>query len=644
MESASELAAARPIGARPAPHHVVQFYESGGFLCDEVARFLAEGLHADQPLLLVATAPHREGIGQRLAHYGFNLSDLCRCGQATIVDAHQLLSTFMFGSRVDAALFKRVIAEELKRSRHGRERSTVRLYAEMVDVLWQRGDSEAALRIEALWNEVAATDAFVLLCGYALEHFRDAAHSRSFAGICRQHGHAIPTESYTRVPDDQGRLTEIALLQQRARSLEAELERRKKLELALRQTLADGERAERQRESLLAREQAAREEAEAASRLKDEFLGVLSHDLRTPLNTILGWAHIINKSGSDDETIRRGLDVIQKNAKLQLSLVDDLLDMSRIISGQMVLRMADVDVNDVLASAVDAVRPALTAKAIDLDLQLDPSVRYMTADRDRLRQVVWQLLSNAIKFTRAQGRIELRLERAGTHAHIVVRDNGRGIAPAFLPHVFERFRQADTGTTRASGGLGIGLALVRHLVEAHGGTVEAASAGDGLGARFTLRLPVHPATNPAAGAADQLAPTRVLIVDDDSDSRDLFGAALRLGGASVQVTASADKALEILSSNTFDVLIADIGMPVRDGYALIEAVRQDAHESIRNICAIAVTAYAGEAYRDRAMSSGYDDYVPKPVDASRLVQLVADLLVRKRNVPAGTRARRAATR
>jgi CheY-like chemotaxis protein len=268
----------------------------------------------------------------------------------------------------------------------------------------------------------------------------------------------------------------------------------------------------------------------------------------------------------------------------------------------------------------------------------------MTGDRDRLRQVVWQLLSNAIKFTRAQGRIELRLERAGTHAHIVVRDNGRGIAPAFLPHVFERFRQADTGTTRASGGLGIGLAVVRHLVEAHGGTVEAASAGDGLGATFTLRLPVRSATNPATGATDRLAATRVLIVDDDSDSRDLFGAALRLEGASVQVTASADKALEILSSNSFDVLIADIGMPVRDGYALIEAVRQNAHESIRNICAIAVTAYAGEPYRDRAMSSGYDDYVAKPVDASRLVQLVADLLVRKRNVPEGTRARRAETR
>jgi CheY-like chemotaxis protein len=296
----------------------------------------------------------------------------------------------------------------------------------------------------------------------------------------------------------------------------------------------------------------------------------------------------------------------------------------------------------------------LTAKAIDFDLQLDPSVRHMTGDRDRLQQVVWQLLSNAIKFTRAQGRIEVRLERAGTHAHIVVRDNGRGIAPAFLPHVFERFRQADTGTTRASGGLGIGLAVVRHLVEAHGGTVEAASAGDGLGATFTLRLPVRPAvpdaaTHAAAGGADQSAHARVLharvlIVDDDPDSRDLFGAALRLGGASVQVTASADKALEILSSNSFDVLVADIGMPVRDGYALIEAVRQDAHESIRNICAIAVTAYAGEPYRDRAISSGYDDYVAKPVDAGRLVQLVADLLVRKRNVPGHTMAHGTATR
>jgi CheY-like chemotaxis protein len=252
-----------------------------------------------------------------------------------------------------------------------------------------------------------------------------------------------------------------------------------------------------------------------------------------------------------------------------------------------------------------------------------------------LQQIVWNLLSNAIKFTAPRGRIELRLERVDAQAQIVVRDDGQGIAAGFLPYVFDRFRQADSGTTRMSGGLGIGLAVVRHLVQAHGGTISAASAGTGHGATFTLRLPLRPAPldatqRPLAGRSTELGQSRVLVVDNDPDSRDLFGAALRMAGALVQTAASVEEAEQTLSSSDrFDALVADIGMPGRDGYALIEAVRRDPDASIRGISAIAVTSYAGDSYRDRARSCGYDDCVAKPVDPNQLVGLVADLLRRK---------------
>jgi signal transduction histidine kinase/ActR/RegA family two-component response regulator len=636
-----EAMAQAPARSGPAPDHAVQFYESDDFLCDAVARFFVQGVKMHESLLVVATAAHREGIDERLAFHGFDLLTLCRRGRATFVDAHELLSTFMVGSTADATLFTSALGDVLEKIRRGRDRVRVRIYGEMVDLLWRSGRADAALRLEELWNELAATHSFSLLCGYSLGQFHDAAHSAPFEEICRQHAHTMPTERFTRLTDEDGRLREIARLQQQAYSLAAELEHRKELEQTLRRTLADRERSESERERLLAREQAAREDAETANRLKDEFLAVVSHELRTPLNAILGWAQILtrpdkdlNRPNHDEATVCRGLDVIQRNARVQLHVIDDLLDMSRIITGKMVVRMAQVDLIEVLGEVVETVRPAVTAKSIDLDLELEPAARYIAGDRDRLQQIMWNLLSNAIKFTPLRGRIGLRLERVDADAQIVVRDNGQGIPAEFLPYVFDRFRQADTGTTRMSGGLGIGLAVVRHLVQAHGGTIAATSAGAGLGATFTLRLPVRPTSldasqHPVAGRFAGLGQARVLAVDDDPDSRDLFGEALRMAGASVQTAASVEEALQKLSSDRFDMLIADIGMPGRDGYALIEAIRRDPQASIRGICAIAVTSFAGDSYRDRARSSGYDDYVIKPVDPGRLAEIAADLLRRK---------------
>ena len=459
--------------------HVVQFYESNDFHCEAVAAFLVEGLEAGQPILVVATEPHREGIRQQLCGRGYDVAALGRSGAVTFIDASAMLSTFIVDANVDARLFTRQLEATLAACRQGCDGTTVRVFGEMVDVLWRDGRADAALRLEELWNE--------------------AADAKLFEDVCLQHDHALPTERFVNL-DDAGRGNEIARLEQRAQSLSAEIEHRRELEAALRRMLADREHAEVERGRLLARAQAAREDAETAGRLKDEFLSVMSHELRTPLNAILGWSQIVNRPDTDEATIRRGLDVIQRNARLQLHAIDDLLDMSRIITGKMTLRMAPVDLHDVMAEAVETVRPAVIAKDIALDLHLDADARYMTGDRNRLQQIVWNLLSNALKFTPEGGRIELRLEYADGHMQIVVRDNGLGIAAAFLPHVFDRFRQADTGTTRTYGGLGVGLAVVRHLVEAHGGTVSVASEGEGCGATFTLKMPVHPA--PVAVEAD----------------------------------------------------------------------------------------------------------------------------------------------
>jgi signal transduction histidine kinase len=363
----------------------------------------------------------------------------------------------------------------------------------MVNLLWTDGNPEAAIRLEELWNDLASTHSFSLLCTYAMGNFYKAADGHPFEEICRRHGHVIPAEGYTGIDGNETQSREIVRLQQRSRALETELAHRKELEQALRNALAERRRAEADREGLLASEQAARAEAENVNRLKDEFLALLSHELRTPLNAILGWTQIASGRRTDSRTTRRALEVIGRNAALQMHLIDDLLDVSRIVTGKMQISTDPVDLAVVAAAAIDSIRPAAEGKGIDLHVHIDEPMQSVTGDADRLQQVVWNLLSNAVKFTPKEGRVDLWLGRAGSEAQIVVRDTGPGIAPDFLPHVFDRFRQADTTSTRALGGLGLGLSVVRYLVEAHGGTVSAENAGKGHGAIFTVRIPLRPA-------------------------------------------------------------------------------------------------------------------------------------------------------
>jgi signal transduction histidine kinase/CheY-like chemotaxis protein len=392
-----------------------------------------------------------------------------------------------------------------------------------------------------------------------------------------------------------------------------------------------------------------RKESEAelrrANQLKDEFLATVSHELRTPLNAILGWASMLRRGKLDAAAAARALGIIERNAKAQAQLVEDLLDVSRIISGKLRLDVRPNDLTLVIKAAIDSVQHAADAKSIQLQMVLDPAASYIQGDAARLQQVVWNLLSNAIKFTPAGGLVQVRLDRTGSQAQITVTDTGEGINPEFLPHVFDRFQQADATKTRRHGGLGLGLAIVRHIVELHGGDVEAHSLGLGQGASFSVRLPLAAARTtgplpalPSEGASRKEALTttdsgvlyglRVLAVDDEPDTRGMVKAVLEQYGADVMTVASARDAFEALPGYKPDVLVCDIGMPGEDGYSLIHRIRALRPEQGGDTPAIAITGYVRVEERARALDVGYQMFVPKPVEADELAAMIANLVGR----------------
>jgi PAS domain S-box-containing protein len=385
-------------------------------------------------------------------------------------------------------------------------------------------------------------------------------------------------------------------------------------------------------------------DAQESNRLKDEFLATVSHELRTPLTAVLGWAHMLRAGKLDGERETLALEAIERNARSQAQLIDDLLDVSRIITGKLRLDVRQVDPGSFIESAIEAVRPAAEAKEIRIQKVMDTGVVSVAGDPARLQQVVWNLLSNAIKFTPKGGRVQVRLERVNSHVEITVSDTGVGIKPEFLEHAFERFRQADQTTTRDHGGLGLGLAIVRHLVELHGGTAVAESPGEGQGATFIVKLPivpvyqkenlaerVHPAardTLPTYECPDRLDGLKVLVVDDEPDTRELLKVGIGQCGAEVKTASSVQEALEAIEQERPDLLISDIGMPVEDGYDLIRRVRALPHESGGSVPAIALTAYARTEDRMRALRAGYQMHVPKPVEMAELVTVAASLVRR----------------
>jgi PAS domain S-box-containing protein len=403
---------------------------------------------------------------------------------------------------------------------------------------------------------------------------------------------------------------------------------RKHIERQLQELLAE-------RDQLLESERAARGQAERLSASKDEFLALLSHELRTPLNAILGWTEILRRGSSTHTDFEKGLVVIERNVRAQTQLVDDLLDMSRIISGQMRFDVQPVMPYAFVHGAIESARPAASARGVQLDATLDPAAGPVSADASRLQQVVWNLISNAIKFTPRGGHVEVTLERVNSNIQICVADSGIGIQPDFLPHIFERFRQADASTTRKHGGLGLGLSIVRHIVELHGGTVAANSDGQDKGAAFRVKLPlVASRWNPnrfgerppssqrlsMPSVTADLSNLNILVVDDDPDSRDLVHRLLSECGAAATAVASAAEALTAVRNHRPDILISDIGMPETDGYQLLRSLRTN---NEFRFPAIALTAFARSEDRTHALLAGYVAHVSKPVEAAELIATVA---------------------
>lgn len=413
----------------------------------------------------------------------------------------------------------------------------------------------------------------------------------------------------------------------------------------LQMEIAERKQAEEERAQLLIREQSARAEAEQANRTKDEFLATLSHELRTPLSAILGWSHLVRTGKLDEPQMTRAFETIERNARSQSQLIDDLLDVSRIITGKLQIELRPVNLSSVIEAAIDGVRPASEAKGIKFETVIDSQACMVPGDSNRLQQIFWNLLSNAVKFTPQGGQVRVAVERAEPLARVSVTDSGIGIKPDFLPYIFDRFRQADGSTTRVHGGLGLGLAIVKHLVDLHQGAVDVESKGADQGATFTVNLPLASATAVAsmdsdtvwerdgnglpAGFSKLLNGLRILVVDDELDSRELITAILTRCGSEVRCSESAAEAIQAFRDWQPDLLVSDIGMPKEDGYSLIQKLRKMKLKWAREVPAVALTAYATVEDHARALDAGFQVHVAKPIEPEALVRSIAGAAGRK---------------
>jgi signal transduction histidine kinase/CheY-like chemotaxis protein len=793
--------------------HFVQFYEADEFLLTSLSGFIGMGLSMNDACIVVATNAHRESLDERLQAYGLDVLSARASGQYLPLDAAETLAKLMVDGSPEPWRFAEIIGGLVARAATNGRR--VRIFGEMVALLWEQGNTDAAIRLETLWNDLRRTHPFLLFCAYPINACGGESLAEPLHGVCAGHSRVIPAESYAALANPDERLRAIIRLQQKAVSLQAEIAERQEAEAALCAlkdeleiqvadlrrlhemsvgltstldmesvlkevlraamtvqgtdlgllSLCDPERdginvkvhsgfdeeflrqvewvpagdgacgtsygerrrvviedvevdpifagyreaarhagfrachstplftrggkimgvlsvhfrephrpSEREtqlmdlyarmasdiienarlhhrvqqeleeREQLLAREQMARAEAETANRMKDEFLATVSHELRTPLNAIVGWAHMLRRGGLDEAAISRAVETIERNARSQAQLVEDILDVSRVITGKLRLNIGPVDMATVINAAIDSVQLAAESKSIRLEVTLDPLARHISGDASRLQQVIWNLLANAIKFTPTGGRVEVRLERAVANAQIQVSDTGEGINPEFLPFIFDRFRQADGTSTRRHGGLGLGLAIVRHLIELHGGTVHADSPGEGCGASFIIKLPLAIADrsrksrradleslwpNDQSDGQPEPLPSlegiQVLLVDDDRDTLQMLTAMLTECRAKVQAASHAEEAMELLQWFRPDVLVSDLAMPGEDGYSLVGKVRALDAERRTPTPAVALTAYARVEDRTRALSAGFNLFIVKPVEPHELISAIANL-------------------
>lgn len=612
------------VGTSPS-NHIVQFYERDDAMCEAVAEFLAGGLDVGEPVVIIATDTHRPSL---FRHLEVRDVDIPRCqadGLVTLLDARHVLDATLVGDAPDRERFDGVVGAAVRDCvrRHGGAR--VRAFGEMVDLLWRDGRSEVALAMEHLWDDLLRAHGVSLLCTYRLGNFAKEAHGDAFHRICRAHTHVIPAESFTETGDGGNRLLAIARLQQRARALETEVVHRREVEEELRRTLDALRRAQDG-------ERLARRDAEAANRAKDEFLAMLGHELRNPLSPIVTALELLKIQGDGAAAHAQG--VIERQVRHMAHLIDDLLDVSRVTGGKLELRRSPVDMAEVVARAIEMASPLLEQQRHHLAVSVGDDL-VVLGDANRLAQVVSNLLTNAAKYTAPGGQVSLVVAREGDQIVLQVADTGIGIPKETLPAVFDLFVQEPQALDRAQGGLGLGLAIVRSLVELHGGSVTAHSGGRGCGSQFVVRLPateqrpgdrpdVEPDAPPPAPSTERL---RILVVDDNEDAADLLAEGLRTLGHAPAVAHDGPGAILLAHDFVPDVALLDIGLPAMDGYELARYLR--GQRGWEGVTFVAITGYGQETDRQRSRQAGFDAHLVKPVDLSTLHPLILELRKRR---------------
>jgi signal transduction histidine kinase len=585
------------------PHsHLVQFYENDRFLIDALTRWFADGLSGVDSCVFVGTESHRVSLQEKLADRGFELDGLRTARRFVCLDAAQVLSTFMVDEWPNEGLFTRAIEGVLGRVPKSHD---LRVFGEMVAVLWADGRRQAAVRLEEMWNSYMRTHALSLCCAYPLQSFGSDADASLFLKVCAQHTQVLPAESYTALSTEAERLRAISLLQHKASVLETEKAGRKEAE----QSLVELEQILKIRLAELAQ----------ADQRRNEFLAMLGHELRNPLSAVLD---AIATAQLDQTRRDRALTIARRQTDQLAGLVDDLLDVGRITQGRIVLKKEAIKVASILKQAVEEAQCLVEPGQHRLSVRMSSGAEdaMIEADPARMRQVIANLIHNAAKFTPASGRIDVLAERVDDEIVLRVRDSGIGISPDLLPRVFDLFTQAERPLDRSHGGLGIGLTLVKRIVEMHGGRVEAHSAGPGMGSEFEVRIPgaqeSRPETTATASQRDEHGHLRIVVVEDNFDAAEALKMLLELFGHQTTVVENGLAAIDAVRHGAFDIGLVDIGLPGIDGYEVARRIRTI--PNAKTMTLVALTGYGQETDKQRALSAGFDEHLTKPVKIERL--------------------------
>lgn len=477
----------------PMDEHFVQFYESEDFLIDSITSFVSSGLDCDETVFVLATAQHLNALRARLVEQQIPVDQFESVGCLVQLDAERVQADLTVDGVLSRERFNQFFGSLLSQARDAKR--PLRVFGELVAVLWAQGKYATAIQVEELWNGLKSQLPFSLFCAYPLQAFAGEDLAEPLKQVCLTHSRIIPAESYSSQNSLDEKLRSITDLQQKSVSLAQEISAHSRTQEELCATKADLKLRLANLEEALQRERLYRAEAETANRLKDEFLATVSHELRTPLNAIVGWSHLLNQGRLDASTSTRAMQSIERNAKAQAQMIEDLLDVSRLAAGTLKLNVAEVELRNVINEAINLSKPSAEAKAIEVLVEADPKCAPIIGDSRRLQQIIWHLLDNAIKFTPPNGRVRIQLTQTKREVEIAVEDSGQGIEAECLNCVFERFWQADKSTTRRHGGLGLGLSIVRYLVELHGGSVSVESEGPARGSRFLVRLPSETPSN-----------------------------------------------------------------------------------------------------------------------------------------------------